>query len=40
MLAFVTLNLAQSSMVSLAATIPEGVKTATFVQKKMKTVEG
>lgn len=40
MLAFVTLNLAQSSMVSLAATIPEGVKTTTFVQKKMKTVEG
>jgi len=39
MLAFVTLNLAQSSMVSLAATIPEGVKTTTFVQKQMKTTD-
>ena len=37
MLAFVTLNLAQGSMVSLAATIPEGMKTTNFVQKEMTT---
>lgn len=36
-LAFVTLNLAQGSMVSLAATIPEGMKTTNFVQEKMTT---
>lgn len=39
MLAFVTLNLAQGSMVSLAATIPEGMKPANFVQTKMQPVD-